>query len=72
LKAAMQKAIDEAVAFQRDLHVREEDDAQKAIDAEGGQTVTLTAQEHDAFVAAVQPMLRDARGTFGDELFKLI
>jgi tripartite ATP-independent transporter DctP family solute receptor len=72
LKAAMQKAIDEAVAFQRDLHVREEDDAQKAIDAENGATVKLTAKEHDAFVAAVQPMLRDARGTFGDELFKLI
>jgi C4-dicarboxylate-binding protein DctP len=72
LKAAMQQAIDEAVAFQRDLHVREEDDAQKAIDAEGGQTVTLTAKEHDAFVAAVQPMLKEARATYGDELFKLV
>ncbi len=72
LKAAMQKAINEAVAVQRDLHVKEEDEAQKAIDAEKGETVTLTAKEHDAFVAAVQPMLRDARGTYGDEFFKLI
>jgi hypothetical protein len=32
----------------------------------------LTAKEHDAFVAAVQPMLRDARGIYGDELFKLV
>jgi tripartite ATP-independent transporter DctP family solute receptor len=72
LQAAIQKAINEAVTFQRDLHVKEEDDAQKAIDAEGGATVTLTAKEHDAFVAAVQPMLRDARGTYSEAMFKLI
>jgi len=33
LRAAMQTAIAEAVAFQRDLHEREETEAQKAIDA---------------------------------------
>jgi tripartite ATP-independent transporter DctP family solute receptor len=72
LKTAMQRAINEAVAFQRELHVREEDDAQKAIDAEKGETVTLTAKEHEAFVAAVQPMLREARATYGEEMFKLV
>ena len=72
LQDAMQRAIDQAVAFQRELHVREEDDAQKAIDAEGGATVAPTPQEHEAFVAAVQPMLREARGTYGRDMFRLI
>ncbi len=72
LREAMQRAVHEAVTFQRDLHVREEDDAQKAIDAEGGETIALTPARHGAFVAAVQPMLRDARTTYGDEMFRLI
>ncbi len=72
LREAMQRAVNEAVTFQRDLHVREEDDAQKAIDAEGGETIALTPARHGAFVAAVQPMLRDARTTYGDEMFRLI
>jgi tripartite ATP-independent transporter DctP family solute receptor len=71
LRAAMQSAIEAAVAFQRDLHVREEDEAQKAIDAEKGETVTLNADEHTAFVAAVQPLLHEARRFYGDDLFKL-
>ncbi len=72
LQAAMQRAINEAVAFQRELHVREEDEAQRAIDAEKGETVTLARQEHEAFVSAVQPMLREARSTYGKEMFELI
>ena len=72
LREAMQQAVTEAVAFQRELHVREEDDAQRAIDAEGGETVELTADEHAAFVAAVQPILREARELYGPELFKLV
>jgi tripartite ATP-independent transporter DctP family solute receptor len=71
LRAAMQSAIEAAVAFQRDLHEREEDEAQKAIDAERGETVTLSADEHAAFVAAVQPLLHEARRFYGDDLFKL-
>jgi tripartite ATP-independent transporter DctP family solute receptor len=72
LRAAMQIAIAEAVAFQRDLHVREENEAQRAIDAEQGETVTLTADEHAAFVAAVQPLLREARRFYGEDLFRLL
>jgi tripartite ATP-independent transporter DctP family solute receptor len=72
LKTAMQEAVADAVAFQRALHVQEEDDAQKAIDAESGVTVTLTPAEHEAFVAAVQPLLREARRTYGDALFGLM
>jgi tripartite ATP-independent transporter DctP family solute receptor len=71
LRAAMQSAVEAAVAFQRDLHVREEDEAQKAIDTEKGETVTLNADEHTMFVAAVQPLLHEARRFYGDDLFKL-
>src|SRR5215468_7704545 len=37
LKSAMQAAVAEAVAFQRDLHEREEQDARRAIEAAGGE-----------------------------------
>src|SRR3954451_7087318 len=71
LKEAMQRAITDAVAFQRGLHVQEEKDARKAIEMEGCEIVELTAREHDAFRAAVQPLLDDARGSFGRDLFAL-
>ena len=71
LQRAMQSAITDAVAFQRGLHVQEEKDARKAIEMEDCEIVELTAREHDAFRAAVQPLLDDARGSFGRDLFAL-
>jgi TRAP-type C4-dicarboxylate transport system substrate-binding protein len=71
LQRAMQSAITDAVAFQRGLHVQEEKDARKGIEAQGCEIVELTAGEHDAFRAAVQPLLDDARGSFGRDLFAL-
>src|SRR3954471_1769887 len=71
LKAAMQTAVTESVAFQRDLHVKEEEDAEAAIRAEGCEIVTLDAAQHKAFAAAVQPITAEARKTMGEELFKL-
>jgi hypothetical protein len=32
----------------------------------------LTPKEHEAFVAAVQPLLADARKTYGDAMFKMV
>jgi TRAP-type C4-dicarboxylate transport system substrate-binding protein len=72
LQAAMQKAVTEAVAFQRDLHVLEEIEAEQAIKAEGCEIVTLDAGQHDAFAAAVRPITAEARETLGTELFDLI
>jgi tripartite ATP-independent transporter DctP family solute receptor len=72
LKAAMQKAITESVAFQRELHVKEEEDAEAAIRAEGCEIVTLDAAEHEAFANAVQPIYAEARGLLGGALFELI
>src|SRR5499425_1989452 len=53
LQAAMRSAITDAIAFQRELHVQEEEDARKAIAAQGCEIVDLSDAEHDAFVAAV-------------------
>jgi TRAP-type C4-dicarboxylate transport system substrate-binding protein len=72
LREAMQDAVTESVAFQRELHVKEEEDAERAIEAEGCEIVTLNAKEHDAFASAVQPIYAEARKLLGDELFKLI
>jgi C4-dicarboxylate-binding protein DctP len=71
LKEAMQKAVMESVAFQRGLHVKEEEDAEAAIRAEGCEIVTLNAAQPDAFAAAVRPITAEARKLLGDELFKL-
>src|SRR4029078_6706450 len=56
LKAAMQKAVNESVTFQRGLHVKEEEDAESAIRAEGCEIVELDGAQHDAFAKAVQPI----------------
>jgi TRAP-type transport system periplasmic protein len=71
LQRAMRDAVTDAITFQRKLHVQEEEDARKAIEAQGCEIVELTAGEHDAFRAAVQPLLDDARGSFGRDLFAL-
>jgi TRAP-type C4-dicarboxylate transport system substrate-binding protein len=71
LKSAMQKAVDESVAFQRGLHVQEEMDAEAAIKAEGCEIVELDSAQHDAFAKAVQPIYAEARKQLGDELFRL-
>jgi tripartite ATP-independent transporter DctP family solute receptor len=71
LQRGMRQAVKDAIAFQRELHVQEEEDARKAIAAQGCEIVELTADEHKAFAAAVKPLLDEARGTYGRELFDL-
>jgi TRAP-type C4-dicarboxylate transport system substrate-binding protein len=71
LKEAMQDALTASVAFQRDLHEREEEDARRTIEAEGGEVVELNAAQHEAFAAAVQPLHREAHELYGGELFEL-
>lgn len=72
LQAAVQKAVSEAVAFQRELAVEEHTQSRQAIEAAGCEIVELTTAEHDAFVAAVQPLLVDARGMYGEAMFKMV
>ncbi len=72
LQRAMQDAVIESVAFQRKLAVEEHEVARKAIEDAGCKIVELNAQEHAAFVAAVQPLLADARKMYGDAMFKML
>jgi TRAP-type transport system periplasmic protein len=71
LRRAMRNAVTEAIAFQRELHVQEEEEAQKAIEAEGCEIAELTAAEHEAFAAAVKPLRDEALSTYGRELMDL-
>ena len=72
LKRAMQRAVTEAVAFQRKLAVEEHDQSRKIIEETGCEIVELTPQQHAAFVAAVQPLLADGRKMYGEEMFKMV
>jgi TRAP-type C4-dicarboxylate transport system substrate-binding protein len=72
LQHAMRAAVAAAIPFQRELHVQEEDDARRAVEAQGCEIYELTASEHAAFAAAVTPLLNEARQTFGRELFALV
>jgi TRAP-type transport system periplasmic protein len=72
LKLAMQKAVTEAVAYQRKLAVEENEQSRKAIEDAGCEIVELNAKEHAAFVAAVQPLLADAQKMYGAEMFKMV
>ena len=72
LKRAMQAAVTEAVAFQRRLAVEEHEQSRKIIVEAGCEIVELNAAEHAAFVAAVQPLLLDARQMYGEEMFKMV
>ena len=69
LQAAMRRAAREAIVAQREFAVKEEETARKAIEAEGGEIVELTAKEREAFARAVRPLHEEARRRFGDEMF---
>jgi len=71
LQSAMRSAVADAIAFQRDLHVREEEEARAAIAAAGCEIVELTAEERNAFAAAVKPIYAEARRQYGDDALAL-
>lgn len=72
LQAEMRAAVAEAIAFQRDLHVKEEEDAAAAIRKAGGDIIELTAEQHAAFAAAVKPIYGEARSQYSRELLDLV
>ena len=71
LQQAMREAVTAAVLLQRELAGVEEEAARAAIKAEGGEIIELTAAQHDAFAAAVQPIYADARQFYSPEILKL-
>jgi tripartite ATP-independent transporter DctP family solute receptor len=72
LQRAMRKAVTDSVAFQRQLAVEENESARQIIEAAGCEIVALTPAEHDAFVAAVQPLRAGAAKSFGAAMFKMV
>ena len=68
VQAAMRKAVTDAVAFQRGLALEEDRDARRAIEIQGCEIVELSAPEHAAFAAAVQPLLDEAKTTYGSKM----
>jgi tripartite ATP-independent transporter DctP family solute receptor len=72
LQEAMREAVRDAVAFQRELAVEEHESSRAEIERAGCEIVSLSAREHEAFVAAVQPMLKDARATYGEQMFAML
>jgi len=69
LQDAVRAAVKDAVAYQRGLAVEEHEQSRRAIEAEGCTVNALTPGEHAQFVAAVQPLLADARQMYGEEMF---
>ena len=69
LQQAMREAVKEAVVFQRQLAVEEDKQSRAAIEKEGCEIVEA---DHAAFVATVQPLLKDARNTYGEEIFAML
>lgn len=68
----MKKAAREAIAAQRELAVKEEETARKAIESAGCEVVDLTPEERAAFVRAVKPLHDEARKRFGEKMFALL
>jgi len=72
LQAAMRAAVKASVAFQRGLAVEEDGEARRAIEAQGCEIVELAAAEHALFADAVRPLLDEAKGTYGREMFAMV
>jgi tripartite ATP-independent transporter DctP family solute receptor len=72
LREELRQAVHDAIGFQRDLHVKEEEDAMTAIRTEGGEILELTPGEHNEFVAAVTPIYDEARREFSREVLTLL
>jgi len=72
LQAAMRAAVSDAVAFQRGLAVEEDGEARRAIEQQGCEIVEVKADEQRQFAAAVQPLLDEAKTTYGREMFGMV
>ena len=72
LQEAFREAVHESIGFQRELHVKEEDEAMAAIREAGGEIVELTRDEHAAFATAVAPIYAEARREYSREILALL
>jgi tripartite ATP-independent transporter DctP family solute receptor len=72
LQHAMRQAVKDAVVFQRELAIAEEEEALEAIRAQGCEVAVLTPAEQAEFVAATEPMFAEARGSFPAEIMRMV
>jgi TRAP-type transport system periplasmic protein len=72
LQQAMREAVAAAVAFQRDLARKEDEEARAAIAAQGCEIAELDASELAAFAATVKPIYAEARRIYPEQILKLL
>ena len=72
LQSATREAVIKAVAFQRELAIAEDREARTAIEAEGCEITALTPEQHALFREAVDPLLQEARQTYGADVFEMV
>ena len=72
LKVAMNKAVDEAVLWQREQAEQEAIDSRKAIEAAGCEIVDLTITQQELFTQATKSQYDEALDQFGSKMFNLI
>jgi len=72
LQDAMREAVAKAVAFQRELGIAEDREARAAIEAAGCEITALTEEQHALFRQAVDPLLQEARRTYGADIFEMV
>ena len=72
LQEEMRAAVKDAVNFQRELQVKEDNDARAAIRNEGGAILDLTPQEREAFARALRPIYDEARSQYPRDLLGLV
>ena len=69
VRAAVDEAAPQAIALQRTLAASEDRDVLAKLDPRENDVIQLTAAEHDAFVAAVRPVLAKYRTRLDPKLF---
>jgi len=69
VQAAVDEAARRATALQLGLAAAEDEEILRKIDPRRNEVIRLTAEEHAAFVAAVQPVLAKYRGELDPQLF---
>ena len=72
LQDELRSAVHDAVTVQRQLHVKEEEDAMGAIRKAGGEILELTPDGQKAFAAAVAPIFGEARRQYDRRLLSLV
>jgi TRAP-type C4-dicarboxylate transport system substrate-binding protein len=72
LQEAMREAVTAAVAFQRELAIEEDVASRRAIEEQGCEIAELSPAEHAEFAQAVEPLLADARKTYGKDMFAMM